>query len=227
MMDKCNKPNTGILLHAYELNLLDEDDRDRFEAHVLECEHCYRELKSFAPHGIILAGSEEVKKEIEKELARESVLLTIWRNLWPGKPLIYRPVFLLILVVLLIWPAVLGMKAILNGHSEETIARVQKIRLTTLRSNGDTSFEIDKELDGLMVISCPEVEPGEEYLVEVVDSAGKVLFVDSQYTDFNIFKNAELLFPHERMILGDYAVVVSRVSENEATVLYRYDFRIK
>ena len=46
---KCTYPTEGSLLIQYILNLLDEDDRRRFEDHVMTCEACRAELAQADP----------------------------------------------------------------------------------------------------------------------------------------------------------------------------------
>lgn len=41
---KCTNPNDGELLTQYALNLLNEEDRHRFEVHTMSCEFCRLEL---------------------------------------------------------------------------------------------------------------------------------------------------------------------------------------
>ena len=45
----CTDPETGQLIGSYELDLLSEDERKRFEAHVVQCDHCFQDLYRTAP----------------------------------------------------------------------------------------------------------------------------------------------------------------------------------
>ena len=45
----CTDPTTGQLIGSYELGLLSDEERKRFEAHTLQCEHCFQDLYRTAP----------------------------------------------------------------------------------------------------------------------------------------------------------------------------------
>ncbi len=227
MNDSCTNPEIGKYLHAYELNLLSEEEKDRFETHILECNFCYNEVKSFSPRGVLMTGSEEIKKELEKELHRDSEKNSLWSHLWPDKPLIFRPAVLFILIALMIWPAMVGIRTISGGGREAGIATVQKVFLSSLRSNGATTFRIDKNLDGLLVINCPGIEINKTYELKISDSGGNTLFQDVHFDGFDMFRNAEIKFPHDLMRPGEYSVVISDISVQPAVEICRYDFWIE
>jgi tetratricopeptide (TPR) repeat protein len=46
---KCVQPDDGSLLTQYMLNLLNDEDRGRFEEHVMSCESCWQELSEADP----------------------------------------------------------------------------------------------------------------------------------------------------------------------------------
>jgi len=46
---KCTNPEIKKLISQYQLDLLPEDQKDRVEAHLLECESCLRELYTMDP----------------------------------------------------------------------------------------------------------------------------------------------------------------------------------
>jgi len=46
-MSKCTDERLGVLLHAYELKLLGKDEVERFEMHLLHCEHCFARVSQF------------------------------------------------------------------------------------------------------------------------------------------------------------------------------------
>ena len=48
--DRCSDPEVGALLPAYELGLLDQGARARFEAHTLDCDACFSDLYDFHPY---------------------------------------------------------------------------------------------------------------------------------------------------------------------------------
>jgi len=45
----CTDPTTGQLIGSYELGLLSDEERKRFESHALECDDCFQDLYRAAP----------------------------------------------------------------------------------------------------------------------------------------------------------------------------------
>ncbi len=48
-MSKCSNTNIGKMLHLYELGLLSEEDLQKFELHLLDCDFCYNNVQKFKP----------------------------------------------------------------------------------------------------------------------------------------------------------------------------------
>ncbi|MDZ7290862.1 MAG: tetratricopeptide repeat protein [candidate division KSB1 bacterium] len=57
----CTNPEIGKLIFMYELKLLSDEERERFEDHLLACEHCFDELWRFSP---VISGMEEHRAQI-------------------------------------------------------------------------------------------------------------------------------------------------------------------
>lgn len=227
MKEYCNNPEAGKLLHAYELSLLSDDEKDLFEAHILECGFCYRELHSFNPRGALLSGSETVKDELERELANASSKKKAKSLFGPNDRSIFQPALLLFLIAILIWPSYVGIKSMLYPPPENGIAPMQKLFLSSLRADGKSIFKGDRNLDGLLVINCPAIEQEIGYRMEIFDSNNKSIFIDPQFRVFDKYKNAEVRFPHRLMIPGRYSVVVTDTGVDPNKELCRYDFWVE
>jgi hypothetical protein len=70
----CTDQDLGKLLGSYELGLLSDEERRRFENHLLECETCFQSLYQGAPITSLirkenLAPSQSVELQDEKEKA--------------------------------------------------------------------------------------------------------------------------------------------------------------
>jgi hypothetical protein len=59
------------LLPAYELNLLEEDDRDEVESHVRKCNECFENLYHFSPvsEGLQRFHQEKIRKQEKRTLS--------------------------------------------------------------------------------------------------------------------------------------------------------------
>ena len=63
-MRKCTDEQAGRLLHDYELGLLSESDKQRFELHLYECEYCLAEVRDFSDVVHILSRDPEARSII-------------------------------------------------------------------------------------------------------------------------------------------------------------------
>ena len=132
----CTDKNMGVLLHAYELGMLSEKEKDAFEAHLLDCKFCFQQLKEFAPRGTTLTISPEIKKVLDEvhrqQASKDPLLQKLWRMLWPeGVPAVVKPAVLLCVLLLMIYPARLGHR----DFDQRDIAEVQEIALLQARSS--------------------------------------------------------------------------------------------
>jgi len=130
-------------------------------------------------------------------------------------------------IAILIWPSLVGLNYLFRDRRETGVAAVQKIQLSSLRSELGSAFYMDKNLDGLIVLNCPDINPGDEYTLEVIDSTGVPLFRNRHFSDFDMFKNAEIVFPSNMMRPGKYSVIISSETPDSLIPLYRYEFQIK
>jgi len=65
---ECNHPNDGSLLIQYILNLLNDEDRCRFEEHLMNCESCRSDLSKADPEfAAIGAYKERIVEALHKE----------------------------------------------------------------------------------------------------------------------------------------------------------------
>ncbi|MFH2037077.1 MAG: tetratricopeptide repeat protein [Candidatus Zixiibacteriota bacterium] len=65
-MENCRSPYYKKLLYAYELGLLEEDQRRELELHILECDSCQKELKQFEPTISIMRSNPHVRDAVSK-----------------------------------------------------------------------------------------------------------------------------------------------------------------
>lgn len=70
-MSACSDKNYRELLHLYELGLLDADQTDQFERHLMDCEACFEAVQAFSKPVAHLHHSPRVKQAVA-ELAEAS-----------------------------------------------------------------------------------------------------------------------------------------------------------
>ena len=69
-MSQCTNTKIGQMLHNYELGLLSDEDKKRFELHLYECDHCAGQVREFNDVTRYLLA-DEAFKGITSKIARE------------------------------------------------------------------------------------------------------------------------------------------------------------
>ncbi len=66
-MSSCRDRQLGAMLHHYELGLLSDEDRLRFEAHLLECDNCYERLDRFEKAARLMRTDDSVRAAVSDQ----------------------------------------------------------------------------------------------------------------------------------------------------------------
>jgi anti-sigma factor RsiW len=223
-MKNCRQPELGKLLHAYELGMLSDDDRTRFEAHLLDCEACFGEITQLEGVSSLLRDDVDVAALIRREAAptASKPLLARWReSLWPQKNLLLRPAMLYLLLVLAIYPAYRGLKA----PDTSFIESVQTLNLTGMRSLTSEKIVPNKSLAVRFRYVGSEV--GHAYVVALTTEQGETLFIDSFFTGFDETETAQLLIPAKLLTVGRYDLTITDPTGIEHNSEQTYTFTIE
>jgi len=144
-MSECTNQKLGDMLHAYELGTLDESVLEEFEIHIIECAHCRNELERFESGASLIRVDPEFRhltvKTLVKRQEKKGFLAKLKTYLWPDVPILFKPAVGLLAIVLLSWPAYLGltMRGI-PGMAEEIGPGGRIVHLTTMRGLAIKSF---------------------------------------------------------------------------------------
>jgi len=209
-MFQCKDPKLGALLHAYELDALSEEDTERVEIHLLECEHCFEQLTNFERETTLLSTDHEVREVIaeaagEEYSRSESLLKRFWRHVWPETPFVSKPALAYLLILLMILPAYHGLKRLANDR----IRTVQTISLFPDRSPDGDVFKISAGNEGLLRFVFRGAVAGRTYELTIESEDGAVVFRDEAFDGFDEYGAGQLLLPLARMKPGNYRLVIS------------------
>jgi hypothetical protein len=210
-MSKCTDSKLGALLHAYELKALSDEDVERFEIHLLECEFCFEQLKDFEVAADLLVSDKEVKELIKEYAPMESshpepYLKKLWQNIWPETSLIFKPALAYLLILLLILPAYYGLK---RSTQEEIRPITQTINLMPFRSVGEDVFKISLGKDGVISFLFEDAVAGQSYQVAIESEDGRVAYKNDTFREFDANRTGRLLLPLVKMKIGNYSLVIT------------------
>ncbi len=207
---KCNDPELGILLHAYELDILPEEDAERFEIHLLECEFCFEQLRDFERAANLLASDEEVKELIRESVTEEhphpeSFLKKLWRFIWPETPLIFKPALAYLLILLMIIPTYIGVTMLVRSENKS----IQLEHLASDRSAGRNVFKIKPDSRFQIVFKFDGAIVGQTYKLVVESDDHRVVLQDNTYDDFDEEERGCLELTKSKMKTGNYRLVIT------------------
>ena len=69
-MAGCSDSRFEKMLHAYELGMLTDDERQEFELHIYECDHCFERVRKFRDAAELIKHNPKVESSI-REFANE------------------------------------------------------------------------------------------------------------------------------------------------------------
>ena len=214
MSKSCTDQKLGSLIHAYELDMLSEEELNSFEAHLLECDFCFELARKFAPHAVSLSSSPDVSKTL-KELNQQSPEQTtlkkrFWNVLWPDFPFILRPAALLFVLAVLIYPAYMGLISVNDGG----VSQLRSVELVPMRATQLVELDIESETDIVLSFVIPDARSEGEYSLSLsFDNA--ILYQDDRFSNFDSYGVAYILVPFELVKTGQYHLVIK---DNEKPV---------
>lgn len=213
------------MLHAYELGALSEEDADRFEIHLLECQHCFAELKAFEEVADLLRSDEEIRNLARQaaavqESSADSFWTKLWRLLWPDVHLAFKPVLAYLVILLLIVPAYMG----LRRSRDRDVNQPQVITLLPEKSPGEEMFQADVDHDGLLRFVFRDALVNRSYLVSIESENGEMVYRNQDFNTFDDYGLGELIIPHAMMKPGCYKLIIAgpRTGSGQDTISYYF-----
>jgi len=224
MMKKCVSPDVGKLLHAYELKKLSAENNERFEIHLLECDHCFKEVNEFDKVSNLMTTEKKIRVAVREAVdgtpATESLLSKILEYLWPDTRLVLKPALSYLVIAFLIYPAYLGLKII----DENQIRSVQVLNLIPERSIVEP---VKAGSDILLSFVFGEAEVGKSYRITIKSDDSDIVFQADSFSDFDEFGIARLLLPAKKMKPGSYSLFIVDPKGDPPLNKQEYTFKIE
>jgi hypothetical protein len=187
-MSECIDPRIGQLLYAYELGALPEEDVEKFELHLFECEYCLNELNASENMSRLLRMDQQIMKITETELQKqgraEPFLARLWKLLWPRGNLILKPALAYLLILLLLTPAYHG---IVKRDTQKVRVASQSIELIPpIRGEAEMKV-IDKKLGEQANIAFyfDGARVGAQYKVIIESPDGRIIYKNDSFHAFD------------------------------------------
>ena len=223
-MKRCTDSSLGKMLHAYELGRLSQADQDHYEMHMLECDACFGEVATFEEATSLLRKDKEVQAAIENTLAslrqRGTILSKLLSHLWPDGRVWQRPAIAYLAIVLLMYPAYLG----LSGSISSDIRQIQVLSLSGLRSSQEQVLSAGDDV--VIRFRSHGARVGETYKVTIASVETGLVFSDSLFSGFDLTETACLFFPAGWLAPGQYTVRIENPDREPPFNRQEYTFRV-
>jgi hypothetical protein len=217
-MNRCTDPGLGAMLHAWELGMLSEDDRQRFEVHLLQCQACADEASQFTQAGKLLRQDPDLRP-LSGELSRSSVRIGAG-----SKETRYRLVRSFLIAAVLLIVAIPVYKWTIAPR--ERSPHVQQLKLVPLRSQG--SNVVRHNLGGTVEVHffIEGAAPDQPYRVSVKSQMGKSAYKNDGFDDFSVSGAGLLVLDVVDLDTGLYTLTVTP-SLDSLNVIQEYNFRVE
>ena len=223
-MSGCTNPKYEAMLHAFELGMLPEEDRDELQVHLLECDHCFEKASKMQQAAALLRDDPDVRIEID-QLSKKKLLFE-----WIGSKargffapqnsryILLKPLFLLCIILIILYPVY---RFGFHGSSPY----IQTINLLPMRGGGENTIFLEKGGDAVINFVCENAKPGTAYIVQITAPDGDTLYLNRNFTGFSEAGMGSLKIPISKFSRGDYRLTISDGSKAPPKVLQEYYFR--
>jgi hypothetical protein len=226
-VSECINRDLGALLYGYEINILSDQQVEQFELHLLECEHCHNELKSFEREAALLSSDIEIKTLADRYARGHSRSLSvvgkIWQYLWPDVPFPFKPALAYLLIVLLIIPAYLGLKgpAVAPVREYQQVIHLSSTRAVTPVLTKSTSD------NALLTFRCEGCRQGEVYRLVIRSQDGATIYANDRFAGFDEREIGNLSLAISKMDPAEYLILVSDPSAGASLPTQEFRFWIE
>jgi len=223
-MSACTDKRLGELLHAYELDQLDDRQRDAFEVHLLSCHHCFQEAARFEEAAKLLRTDADVRELVAQAADEaapaaapgESLWSKLRRHLWPETNLFLRPALAYFLILVLAYPAYRG----LQPAPAPEVRGVQSLVFSGTRTSAVRVVDAGTPL--VVMFRINGARAGQHFRVVVRRDDGTIVYTDDRFTDFNEREMGTLLLGEGSWRAGRYHIEV--YAPDGGAPLHRYSF---
>lgn len=209
-MEKCENLEFENMLHAYELGILPDSDRERLELHMMNCESCFDKSVKLKDAAKLIKFDKDIKKsvyEIADDGGQRQVLFSKLLNwLWPESPrfALARPLIIITLVAIILYPTY--RLAVKTGDEKET---VQELYLFPVRGDDQAVLVLKKGGDAEINFVYDSADHDRRYNISVISQEGTIVYSDENYSNFSDSGAGRIILPVEIFSRGFYYLEIS------------------
>jgi hypothetical protein len=207
-MSKCVDTHIGKLLHDYEMGWLSDNERERFEMHLMECPYCFEEVRQFRHAAELLSEDETVRAAVAGAVEDVEREVTFWQRVrdlfWPKTNVLLKPAFVYLLIVLLLPLVYRGI-----SHRQPGGDRVRAVRMIDLVSTRGPLQTVRPQAGDDLVLNFgyEAAIPDRQYRVLLKSEKQDTMYLNAGF-GFDRRQAARLIVPHTLLSPGEYLLVI-------------------
>jgi len=216
-MNKCIDSQMGRLLHDYEMGWLADEDNERFELHLMDCEYCFEEVEQFKHVARLLSEDEVVKTTVTDSFYSDEQKAGVWskfRDLfWPKTNFFLKPAFAYTVVILL--TAVIIQQTFIQFGRENRVKPVHMIDLVSTRGPMLT-VQPEPGNDLILNFGFEDAVPGRFYQIVLKSERRGLLYSDNRFA-FDSRQSGRLIVPYAKLSQGKHILIIEDPADTSIT----------
>jgi hypothetical protein len=207
-MGQCVDPKYAEMIHAFELGLLSEADRQQFEQHLFVCESCFEEVRDFLPASKLM--------RYDKSIRQDSIALRSSVT-WFTRLRVLAVAAVLVLALVPIYYFRLS--------DRDSSDAVQKLDFFPFRSNGAPVLYLDQGGLAEIRFTLDSANPQTVCRVVISSRAGDEIFREDGYRGFDSAGVGIIQVPVTDFKKGFYSLTVAEPTGSLPVSRREYNFR--
>ena len=226
-MSECTDKRFEAMLHAYELGLIEDSDREELEIHLMACESCFARVQDFASSAWLMRHDPDIRSKVrtqveEGEKAESEGLPHGFLHKLFAVPVAVRYVAAAAVLVLV---AISVYRFSSVGTAER--AASQTITLAAVRSSSTPSVDLSHggRLQVRFYIDSQPSEAG--YAASVVDPDGETVLGPADCKNIDSLGYGKVEMATSLLSPGVYRLIVRSAADTSLPPIREYAFRAK
>ena len=217
-MSRCHDEQLGLLLHDFELGMLADKDRTRFELHLYDCDYCMDEVRTFVGPARTLMTDSDLRSQIRRLGGEEG---NSTKHESPGNSFRFGK-FLLAAALI----AGIAVPMYWLTQDKEQTASIQHLEFLSARTGGSDVIYLDQGGDVVIEFSVGESNSGPVSLL-ITNVTGDTVLTRPGFEDFNDRGLGSISLPVTQFSAGHYMLTVTPASVDSTQAEIQYFFRVR
>lgn len=204
-MTTCTDREVGAMLHAFEIGILSADDKDRFVAHLLECEYCFERVRSMQGAVALMRHDPDVRDEFEAAVSSVDSSRPVSRLWW--RTMAAMPLVRFAAAAALVLAVAIPLFYSLDNNFEE--GRIfQTVTLSPTRSAGTNIVRLGHGDAVKVRFVMPGANESSTAVIELFSNKGTAVYVNRDFGSFDGDGVGEIVVPLADLSAGIYQFTV-------------------